>query len=168
MIKYRKINIKEKKELKNLINTVINNLERKEFFIPFTDKEIDIMFDETKAVIYGAYDNDKLIGTAQLYFSDNFVKEIKDILNLNEKVAELGGAVVLKEYRNKGIIKNINQILIKEAKEKGYKYLTVTVHPENIPSNKAILNTGAQKVKTINFGNYLRNIYLLEISNNKN
>lgn len=39
-------------------------------------------------------------------------------------------------------------------------YLVATVHPENIASNKAVLSTNAKIVKTVNLGEYLRNIYL--------
>lgn len=37
MIEYRKIDITDKDNLKNLIDIVLNGLERKEFFIPFTE-----------------------------------------------------------------------------------------------------------------------------------
>lgn len=164
MIEYRKIDITDKDNLKNLIDIVLNGLERKEFFIPFTKEEIDMMFDSSIAITYGAYDNNKLVGTAQLYLSENYVSEIKEILELkNSKVAELGGALVLEEYRNKGIIKNLLSILIEEAKDKNYDYLVATVHPENIASNKVVLSANAKIVKTVNLGEYLRNIYLLEI-----
>lgn len=164
MIEYRKIDITDKDNLKNLIDIVLNGLERKEFFIPFTEEEIDMMFDSSIAITYGAYDNNKLVGTAQLYLSENYVSEIKKILELkNSKVAELGGALALEEYRNKGIIKNLLSILIEETKDKNYDYLVATVHPENIASNKAALSTNAKIVKTVNLGEYLRNIYLLEI-----
>lgn len=164
MIEYRKIDITEKDSLKVLIDTVLSGLERKEFFIPFTDEEINMMFDSSKVVTYGAYDNNCLVGTAQLYLSENFVNEIKEILDLKDNiVAELGGALVLEEYRNKGIIKNLLSILIKEAKNENCDYVIATVHPENIASNKAVSSTNAKIVKTTNLGKYLRNIYLLEI-----
>lgn len=96
MIEYRKIDITDKDNLKNLIDIVLNGLERKEFFIPFTEEEIDMMFYSSIAITYGAYDNNKLVGTAQLYLSENYVSEIKKILKLkNSKVAELGGALAL-------------------------------------------------------------------------
>ncbi len=138
----------EKDNLKKLIDIVLNGLERKEFFIPFTEEEINMMFDSSIAITYGAYDNNKLVGTAQLYLNENYVNEIKEILELkNNKIAELGGALVLKEYRNKGIIKNLLSILIKEAENKNYDYLVATVHPENIASNKAVLSTNRHLAK---------------------
>lgn len=166
MIEYRKINVNEKDRLNELIKIVLDGLERKEFFIPFTDEEINLMFDDNKVITYGAYDKNKLVGTAQLYLSENFVEEIKTILELkNFKVAELGGALVLEEYRNKGIIKQLSNILIQEAKKRDYDYITATVHPENIASNKAISYIGAKIVKTASLGEYLRDIYLLDLEN---
>lgn len=167
MIEYRKITLEEKESLRNLIDKVLNDLERKEFFIPFTEEEIDMMFDDSKVITYGAYDNNKLVGTAQLYLSENYVEEIKEILNLNNNsVAELGGALVLEEYRNKGIMKQLSRKLIEEAKNKKYEYIVITVHPENIASNKTFSFTGAKVEKTVNLGEYLRNIYLLDLTNN--
>lgn len=167
MIEYRKITLQEKESLRNFIDKVLNDLERKEFFIPFTEEEIDMMFDDSKVITYGAYDNNKLVGTAQLYLSENYVEEIKQILSLNSNsVAELGGALVLEEYRNKGIMKELSKNLIEEAKNKNYKYIVITVHPENIASNKTFSFTGAKIEKTVNLGEYLRNIYLLDLTDN--
>lgn len=64
-ITYKKVDITEKEKLINLINNVLDRLERKKFFIPFSNEEINSMFDEKHAIVYGAYDNDKLVGTAQ-------------------------------------------------------------------------------------------------------
>ena len=167
MIEYRKITIEEKKSLVNLIDKVLQNLERKEFFIPFTTEEIDMMFDDSKVIVYGAYDNNKLVGTAQLYLSENYVEEIKQILSLDSNsVAELGGALVLEEYRNKGIMKELSKRLIEEAKNRSIEYIVITVHPENIASNKAFSYTGAKVKQTVNLGEYLRNIYLLDLTDN--
>ena len=164
MIQYRRIDIDNKENLIELIKIVLNHLERKEFFIPFTDEEIEAMFDSEKTIIYGAFENDKLVGTAQLYLQESYVENIKELIDLKDnKVVELGGYLVLPEYRNKGIMKALESILIDKAKEKGYEYIVITIHPDNIPSNKVAKSTGAKIVKTTNLGNYLRNIYLLNL-----
>lgn len=164
MIKYKKISREEKDDLKSLINQVINELERKEFFIPFSEEKINNMLDENKIIAYGAYDNDKLIVTAQLYVDKIYIDDVKDILNLkSERLLKLGGYLILKEYRNRGIIKELESLLISKAKEMKYEYVFMIVHPENLPSIKAIENTGAKLAKTTNFGEYIRSIYLLEI-----
>lgn len=164
MITYREIKIEEKQQLKELINSVLKKLERKEFFIPFTEQEIEDMFNKEKVITYGAYDENKLVGTAQLFLDEKYTTEIREILNMkNDKIAELGGYLVSEEYRNNGIIKHLEDILILKLKDMKYEYAVITVHPDNIASNKATEYTGAKIVKTTNLGQYLRNIYLLKI-----
>lgn len=164
MISYREIKIEEKQKMEELIDTVLKNLERKEFFMPFTEQELEDMFNKNKIITYGAFDKEKLIGTAQLYIDESYTTEIKEILNINSnKIAEFGGYLVLKEYRNKGIMKHLEDMLISKLKEMNYEYAVITVHPDNIASNKATEYTGAKIVKTANLGDYVRNIYLLKI-----
>lgn len=165
MIKYRIINVDAKNDLVKLMNIVLDNLERKEFFHPFTNAEIEDMFDATKTIIYGAYDEDKLVGCACLFLQELDVLEIKNIINLNDDlVIKMGCFLVLEEYRNKGIIKELESRLISIAKHNRYKYIVITTHPDNIPSNKVILSINAKLVKTAMLENYLRNIYLLKLS----
>lgn len=164
MISYREIRVDEKPQLKELIDTVLENLERKEFFIPFTEQDLEDMFNKNKVITYGAYDEEKLVGTAQLFLDELYTTEIKEILNINSnKIAEFGGYLVLEEYRNKGIMKNLEKMLISKLKEMEFEYAVITVHPDNIASNKVTEYIGAKIVKTANLGGYLRNIYLLKI-----
>ena len=166
MIEYRKIEKSEKPELSALITLVLDKLERKDFFIPFEDEEIEAMFDENNAVIYGAYDGDKLVGTAQLYLGDEFVENIKENLGVKDSLAaEFGGVLVLPEYRGNGIMKHFGNILVSEAKLKKYEYIVAVAHPENIASNRGISAIGAKLIKTDYLGEYYRNMYLLSLNN---
>lgn len=164
MISYREIKIDEKTQLQELMDIVLKNLERKEFFMPFTEEELEDMFNRDKMITYGAWDEEKIVGTAQLYLDESYTDEIKEILNMNSnKIAEFGGYLVLEEYRNKGIMKHLEDILIAKLKEMDYEYAVITVHPDNIASNKVTEYTGAQIIKTTKLGDYLRNIYLLKV-----
>lgn len=59
---YKKIEEKDRKQLLNLIDTVLGGLENQEYFIPYEEWEIDSIFDEKNyAPLYGAYDGDKLV-----------------------------------------------------------------------------------------------------------
>lgn len=60
MIIYKKISVDNRQELIELMENVLNKLERKEFFIPFTDDELEELFQENKTISYGAFDNEKL------------------------------------------------------------------------------------------------------------
>ena len=164
MIQYKIINVNSKNDLIRLMDTVLDNLERKEFFHPFNANEIEDMFDSTKTIVYGAYDEDELIGCACLFLEEDIL-DIKNIINLNdEKIVKMGCFLVLKEYRNKGVIKELESRLISIAKHNGYNYIVITTHPDNIPSNKAIKDINAKLVKTTMLDGYLRNIYLLKMN----
>ena len=97
MIEYRKITITEKENVINLIKEVLNNLERKDFFMPFTEEELEDICNQEKIITYGAYDDDKIIGMAQLYIDQSATREIKELINLkSNKVAELGQTFSIK------------------------------------------------------------------------
>lgn len=168
MIEFKRIKIEEKEELRQLENKVYNHLERKDFFMPFDNQTIDMMFDDDKIIAYGAYKKGNLIGTAQLYIDEIFVKDARALLNLEgKKIADLGGSLVLPEYRRNGIMTSLSTILIQEAKKRGFEYLIITIHPENTASNNTYLNLGAKKMVTTDMGEYLRNIYLLDLKKKK-
>lgn len=46
---YKKIEPKDEEQVKNLINKVLSNLENKQFFIAYSDWELQKLFDETYA-----------------------------------------------------------------------------------------------------------------------
>lgn len=164
MIEYKKLSKENKDQWVKLMDTVLANLERKEFFIPFTEDEVKELFLENNAITYGAYDGEKMVGTAQLYLNEAYVKEIKEALDLQKnKVIELGGYLVLEEYRNQGIMKKLEMLLLEEVKKLDCEYLVITVHPENISSNKVTEFIGAKLVKTTKLGEYLRNIWILDL-----
>ena len=102
---YKEIEKKDEKQLRNLIKTVLGGLENPQFFIPYADWELEQLYDKSYAPLHGAYDGDKLVGMAQLYIRQDFLQEYIDILDLNGyKVCELGGNLVLPEYRGNGIM----------------------------------------------------------------
>lgn len=165
MFEFRRVKLEEKQELKQLQDSIYNNLERKEFFMPYTDEVIDMMFDNNKIIAYGAYHGGKLVGTAQLYLDEMFVSEVREKLDLKDiKIADLGGSLVLSEYRQNGIMTSLATILIQEAKRRNIEKLIITVHPENIASNNTFLRLGAQKVMVTNFGEYERNVYIIDLT----
>ena len=122
---YKKIEEKDKEQLFKLIETVLGGLEDKEYFIPYEQWEYDSMFDEKNyAPLYGAYDGDKLAGMAQLYVSQEMLADFKKEFGLEEyQVCELGGNLVLPEYRGNGITTKLQTIELNLAKELGFDYI---------------------------------------------
>jgi RimJ/RimL family protein N-acetyltransferase len=80
------------------------------------------------------------------------------------KIAEIGRAMVAPEYRHKGLMNMITQELIIHAKKQGIQYLVATVHPQNIPSQKAAAALGMEKKEhCVKHGKYERDILLLKL-----
>ena len=164
---YKKIEEKDSKQLFDLIDVVLNNLEDPSYFIPYEQWEYESMFDDKKyAPLYGAYDGDKLVGMAQLYVSQKMLAGFKKDFGLasNIKVAELGGNLVLPEYRGLGITTTLQKMELEIAKERGFDYVISMAHPNNVGSCKTLEKVGLKFVNEQKVANgFLRNLYMLKL-----
>ena len=161
---YKKIEEKDKEQLFKLIDIVLNGLPDQSHFIPYEQWELDSMFDDVNyAPLYGAYDGEKLVGMAQLYVSQDMLKDFKEEFDLTEyKVCELGGNLVLPEYRGRGITTKLQTIEIQLAKDLGFDYIISMAHPDNIGSCKTLERIGLEFVKETTLSNgFLRLILQL-------
>ncbi len=162
MIHYRRLNLEDKEQFVKLMDGIIDGLDVKEFFIRPSDEKVNYILDGDLGVSFGAFDKDKMIATAYILFNDS-VDFLRDAANVGENSSKFGGFLVAEEYRNMGIIKELEKILITEAKVLDLDNLVIMVHPDNIPSIKVIEYTGAEEVNNIIVEGYPRKIYLLKI-----
>ena len=163
---YKRIEEKDKEQLFKLIDVVLSGLQNQEYFIPYEDWEFDSMFDEENyAPLYGAYDGDKLVGMAQLYVSQDMLADFKKEFGLEEyKVCELGGNLVLPEYRGRGITTKLQTIEFELAKELGFDYIISMAHPDNPSSCKTLEKVGLKFVRETRLSNgFLRKLYMLKL-----
>ena len=163
---YKKIEEKDKEQLFKLIDYVLSNLPDQSHFIPYEQWELDSMFDEENyAPLYGAYDKDKLVGMAQLYVSQDMLKDFKDEFGLSEyRVCELGGNLVYPEYRGQGITTKLQTIEMDLAKKLGFDYIISMAHPDNIGSCKTLEKIGLDFVKETTLSNgFLRKLYMKKL-----
>ena len=162
----QKIEEKDKKQLFNLIDVVLKGLPDPAHFIPYEQWELDSMFDDVNyAPLYGAYDGEKLVGMAQLYISQEMLADFKDEFGLtNFKVCELGGNLVLPEYRGYGITTKLQTMELQLAKDLGFDYIISMAHPNNIGSCKTLEKVGLKFVKETTLSNgFLRKLYMLKL-----
>lgn len=163
---YKKIDKKDSDQLFDLIEKVLGGLENPDYFIPYEQWELDSMFDEENyAPLLGAYDGDKLVGMAQLYVSQDMLAGFKKDYNLEEyKICELGGNLVLPEYRGRGITTKLQTMLLEIAKTKDFDYIISMAHPDNIGSLKTLEKIGLEMIKTTKLSNgFLRTLYMLKL-----
>ena len=162
---YKKIEERDKEQLFKLIDVVLSNLEDSSYFIPYEQWEYDSMFDESYAPLYGAYDGEKLVGMAQLYVSQTMLKDFKSEFGLDEyTVCELGGNLVLPEYRGRGITTKLQKIQLELARNLGFDYIISMAHPNNIGSCKTLEKVGLEFIKETTLSNgFLRKLYMLKL-----
>ena len=163
---YKKIEEKDKEQLFYLIETVLGGLEDKAYFIPYEKWELDSMFDEKNyAPLYGAYDEEKLVGMAQLYVSQDMLADFKKEFELEDyTVCELGGNLVLPEYRGNGITTKLQTMELELAKKLDFDYIISMAHPNNIGSCKTLEKVGLEFIKETTLSNgFLRKLYMLKL-----
>ena len=165
MLEFKKITEEYKDQLFALIDRVLSNIPDNHF-IPYEQWELDSMFDDINyAPLYGAFDGDKLVGMAQLYVSQDMMSGFKKDFGLEEySICELGGNLVLPEYRGMGITTTLQKMELELAKERGFDYIISMAHPDNIASCKTLEKVGLKFYKTMEVANgFLRNLYMLKL-----
>ena len=168
-LEYKKINEKDKEQLFNLIDIVLKGLDDQAYFIPYEQWELDSMFDDVNyAPLYGAYDGEKLVGMAQLYVSQKMLEDFKKEFKLEKyRVCELGGNLVLPEYRGLGITTTLQTMELNLAKELGFDYIISMAHPNNVGSCKTLEKIGLDFVKETTLSNgFLRKLYMKKLKEN--
>jgi RimJ/RimL family protein N-acetyltransferase len=163
---FKRVTKADEVEVFNLIDNVLESLERKEFFIPYSEAEKKIFFDDQYAYSYGAYDNGKLIAINQIFLDKSLVEEYCEMLNIDNSkiVCELGGFLVLREYWGKGIMTKLSEMQYKLAKELDIDYIVATAHPDNIGSCKVLEKLGMNLYDNIiTSSGYLRNLYFQKL-----
>lgn len=165
-LSFKAVPEEDKEQLLSLIDTVLGNLDDPSHFIPYEQWELDSMFDPDYAPLYGAYDGDKLVGMAQLYVSQDMLSDFKKDCGLTEenKICELGGNLVLPEYRGRGITTTLQGMLLELAKGEDFDYIISMAHPDNIGSWKTLEKVGLKyhdEAKVA--GGFLRKLYMLKL-----
>lgn len=159
---YKRIPKSDEKEVRNLVKVVFENIERKDFLIPWTEEQMNRFFDEEYSILFGAYDNNKLVAMCQIFTSKEIEEEYYDILKISEpdSICELGGFLVLPEYRKKGVMTNLVSITMDCFNQLNFKYIISTVHPENLASNRIVQQLGFDLYTNLTTqSGYLRSLY---------
>lgn len=103
---------------------------------------------------------------AQLYVSQDMLEDFKKEFDLTEyKVCELGGNLVLPEYRGLGITTKLQTLEMNLAKELNFDYIISMAHPDNVASCKTLEKIGLEFVKETKLSNgFLRRLYMKKIN----
>ncbi len=165
----RKLELKDKDKLEELIIRISIEIENEYFWLPINNESREHFFDKKWTYFLGMFEEDELIAAVGLFFNRNEYEESEKILEIeNYNNAEIGRAMVLSKYRHNGLMKKITKELITYAKEHEIQYLIATAHPENMPSKKSLEAVGmVKKAHCLKLKKYERDIYLLKCGENQ-
>ncbi|MCX4365545.1 MAG: GNAT family N-acetyltransferase [Bacilli bacterium] len=162
---YKRISKEDDMQVRDLIKRVYKNIENKDFFILWTEEQMDRFFDENYSILFGAYDANKLIAMVQIFMPPEVESEYYDILDIKkpDSMCELGGFLVYEEYRQKGIMSELSKAAMDYFSTLNYEYIISTIHPNNIASRKVVSKLGFEYIKDLTTqSGFLRSLYFKE------
>lgn len=162
MIKYKRLNLHDFKEVFELQKRVYNDLEDKTWYRYNSEDMLYTRIGTASSFGVGAYSDGKLIATGMLIDGS----ELKsDLCSIEPKT--LGDIVLIlveKEHRGNGLQKSIMLKLEHHASEYGFDYICMSVHPENLYCKNNIIDSGYKYDHTdIIYGGLLREIYIKKL-----
>ena len=162
--KFRKLTHEDSGALEELITVIESNLENKYFWLPIKEEARKHFWDEEWTEFYGLFQDGRLVAAAALFFNEYEFGESREQLKLNgECVAEIGRVMVHPKYRGNDLACQLIQCLIDIAKQKNIEYVLATIHPQNVPSQRAFQKAGLKKMCTyVKNDTYVRDIYVME------
>ena len=151
---------------KAMSEVIYEALPNKDLLIPMTEEEYDDTYtDENEDVVYGIFEQDRLIATSSLLHDVRAYAinpELEEILK--HPCIEIGESMVLPEYRGNGLMLRLNNLIKDEAKRQGVHYILATAHPDNIASNTSLKHLGYKIIKEFTRAGKRRNLLVLDLT----
>ncbi len=119
------------------------------------------------SLVLGAFDGDTLVAFGILYCAgdtkENLAHDLDEVADVTEN-ANVKLVIVKYEYRGNGLQKELIARLCNHAEEKGYKWLSSTVSPENPWSMNNLVANGFTAAKVlVKYGGLKRILYAKQI-----
>ncbi|MEY8355808.1 GNAT family N-acetyltransferase [Lachnospiraceae bacterium 54-53] len=155
----------------DVIEAVWQQMEHKDWFVPDDPEHIYAMLQEKNGIGYKAVEKDSriLAGIFVAVFPGWGEENLGRDAGFSEeelwKVAHMETAAILPGYRGNGLQYAMMQTAENELRERGYRYLMCTIHPENVHSRKNAVRQGYEVILTKEkYGGYLRDILLKKLA----
>lgn len=161
------LSLANKSEILSLQVDTLASINRPDSFQPLSEGEVDVIL-SGKGLMVGVYSNEALVAFRVLLEPPLDDEHLGlDIGLKNQQLSEAiyqEMSIVHPHFRGMGLQQLMGQILMKEIKEKNYRYVLSTVAPFNIPSLKDKFSHGLE-IATLKFkyGGMLRYIFVKDL-----
>jgi ribosomal protein S18 acetylase RimI-like enzyme len=157
--------------LADVIVAVWEQIEIKDWFVADDSKNIHYLLREENGIGYKAIVKDS--GILAGIFLATFPGKQEENLGWDiglpeeelEQVAHMESIAILSEYRGHGLQYSLMQTAEEELRQRGYRYLMCTIHPDNVYSKNNAIRQGYEVVMTKEkYGGFIRDILLKKIT----
>ncbi len=154
------ITFAQSSDIENILalqNSVVENINIKEWFVPSTKAELELAFSRPQEfVMLKVEREDKLMAFSYIILnpdeSNDISRDIKALQNKNCCVYET--VFVSPECRGYGLQSKLISMLTDIAKQKGKDFIVATVHPDNVYSSSNFIKNGYSKLNDIPLSKY--------------
>lgn len=175
MIKLVRLTVDDTAEVMNILTTVHEQMEQKEWYVIDDYDYYSHYLQDGKGVGYKAVDmdNNKTLGLFVAVIPDKKEMHLGYDCDLTEeqvkKEAIMDTVAVLPEARGHNLQFLLMHAVEEKLREMGYCYLTATVHPDNPYSLRNALKRNYKIMATKEkYGGYLRHVLLKDLEEGKN
>lgn len=150
---------------KSLLEKISNSVVIKEHWLPTKESSIQNYFTRGYSYIIGIFDGEELVAASALFLNPNEFSDMSNKFNdIKGKNAQICKSMVLPNYRGHNYLYLMNTKLIKYAKSKQIENIFITIHKDNISSQKSYQKLGAHKIgEMIKYGEYHREVFLIKL-----
>ena len=175
MIKLVRLTVDDTAEVMNILTTVHEQMDHKEWYVIDNFEYYDYYLQEGKGVGYKAVDmeNDRSLGLFIAVIPDKKEMHLGYDCGLTDnqvkREAVMDTVAVLPEARGQNLQFLLMHAVEEKLREMGYRYLTATVHPDNPYSLRNALKRNYKIMATKEkYGGYLRHVLLKDLEEGEN
>jgi GNAT superfamily N-acetyltransferase len=138
-IAFRKLAKCDVPQVKLLSDFARKNI-RPDFLTAYTNESIETIYNEELHAHFVAMYGDKIAGMLRYINNQGLLEHDKGVLKIknDQKICKLGGAIVLPEFQNQGVMQNLQSMLLKKASEDKCRLAIARIHPRNVKGIKSI------------------------------
>lgn len=138
-LEYRKLTKCDAPQVRLLSDFARTNT-RPDFLSAYRNEDSETIFNEKLHSHFVAVYGEEIAGILRYINNQDLLEYDKGILKMkdSQRLCKFGGALVLPEFRDKGVIQGLMEMASEEALENGCGLALARVHPENKASIQAL------------------------------
>lgn len=152
-------------EIYQLMQTVYNQLDNKSLYVCDTPEYVKAHIEDMGFTVIASNEDSEMVACFMVRYPGQEEDNLGRDLGLNQeelnRVVHMESAVVLPEYRGRGLQRAMLKYAEERIDQSKYRYLMATVSPDNPHSYHSLEKSGYElKLTKEKYGGFMRRIYM--------